>query len=531
MKKMKKFSLLVLSLLMTVSLTACGGGSTDSGEKVFRFGQTNPGDGYDIQKSTNSGVSSVIDNVVEPLIRWNDDNEMELVLLTDFPKVSEDGLTYSFELKEGVKFSDGSDLTSEDVKYTFNRMAKIQGSSSYMYDMIVGFKDVYDGKADDISGIEIVDDLHFNITLEYKFAPFIPNMAIDYASIYPSDACEAAGDAWGTGTNLVGTGPYVIVDNDEKTKVVMEPNQYYHEGTPNLDRLEIVYIDDLNTKLMEYEAGNIDMCDLDSSLLDQYKDSLKEEMYQVTPLGTYFLAIKVDDPALDDVRVREAISLAIDRQTLCDTVLNGAATPANEFLNPAIPGHDDSLAPYEYNVEKAKQLLAEAGKSDLEFTAHARPTAQTIMEAVQADLAKAGIKMNLQIVDSAEWTQKRPLGEYTMTTLGWFPLYADADNQMYTYYHSSNSYSGKGGKGVNYKNEKFDALMDEARRTVDDDAKRAELYKQADYILSREDYGTIPLYYGKLQYVAKPYVKNHKLGNLVYHLYNIDIDLDAKNAQ
>ena len=95
---------------------------------------------------------------------------------------------------------------------------------------------------------------------------------------------------------------------------------------------------------------------------------------------------------------------------------------------------------------------------------------------------------------------------------------------MYTYYYSENAV----GKGVFYNNPEFDKLMEEARQTVDNDEKRAELYKEADYILSREDYGTIPLYYGKLQFVAKPYVKNAKLGNLIYHLYDIDIDLDKK---
>ena len=98
------------------------------------------------------------------------------------------------------------------------------------------------------------------------------------------------------------------------------------------------------------------------------------------------------------------------------------------------------------------------------------------------------------------------------------------NNQMYTYYYSENAV----GKGVFYNNPEFDALMTEARQTVNDDAKREELYKQADYILSREDYATIPLYYPKLQFVAKPYVKNAKLGNLIYHLYNIDIDLSKK---
>ena len=303
------------------------------------------------------------------------------------------------------------------------------------------------------------------------------------------------------------------------------PNDNYHGGTPNLDRLEIVYIDDYNTKMMEYEAGNIDMCDLDKSLLDQYQNSdIKDEITQITPLGTYFLSIKVTDPALDDARVREAISLAINREELCETVLNGAAEPASSFLNPGVPGHDDSLEPYEYNIEKAKQLLAEAGASDLEFTAKVRSTDEKITTALQGYLAKAGITMNVEVLDSGVWSEARSKGNLQATMIGWFPLYADADNQMYTYYYSENAV----GKGVFYNNPEFDQLVTEARQTTDNDEKRVELYKKADYILSREDYGTIPLYYGKLQFVAKPYVKNAKLGNLIYHLYNIDIDLSKK---
>ena len=215
------------------------------------FGQSNPKVGLDMQTNTNSGASSVADNVLEGLYRWNDDNVEECVLATDFPEVSEDGLTYSFELKEGVKFSDGSDLTTEDVKYTFERMFKPEtgATSTYMYDMIVGAKDMLAGNATELAGIKVEDDLHFSITLEYKFAPFIANLGMDYASIYPHEACEKAGKDWGKGTNLIGTGPYVITENDEQTKVVFEPNKNYHGGTPNLDRLEVVYIDDNSTKI------------------------------------------------------------------------------------------------------------------------------------------------------------------------------------------------------------------------------------------------------------------------------------------
>ena len=528
MKGLKRFVSVFAIAAMTVSLVGCGGGNSESSdEKVFRFGQSNPKVGLDMQTNSNSGASSVADNVVESLMRWNDDNEEECVLITDFPTVSEDGLTYSFELKEDVKFSDGTDLTAEDVKYTFERMFTPETGSvnTYMYDMIEGASEMLAGTATELSGIKIQDDYHFTIKLAYKFAPFIANLGMDYASIYPSEACKKAGKQWGKGTDLIGTGPYVIVENDDATKVVMEPNKDYHGGKPNLDRLEIVYIDDISTKMMEYEQGNIDMCDLNNQLLDQYqKGDIADEITQITPLGTYFLSLKVSDPALDNAKVREAISLAINREELCKTVLNGAAEPASSFLNPGVPGHDESLKTYEYNVDKAKQVLAEAGLKNVEFTTKVRATEEKVATAIQAYLKEAGIKMNVEVIDSGIWTSSRSEGSLQSTVIGWFPLYADADNQMYTYYYSKNAV----GKGVFYNNPEFDALMSEARQTVNDEAKRVELYKKADYILSREDYATIPLYYPKLQFVAKPYVKNAKLGNLVYHLYNIDIDLSKK---
>ena len=419
-----KKSLSVLAVAaMAVSLAGCGGSSsssksTESGEKVFRFGQSNPKVGLDMQTNTNSGASSVADNVLEGLYCWNDDNKEECVLAKDMPEVSDDGLTYTITLKKGVKFSDGSDLTTEDVKYTFERMfTPATGcTNTYMYNMITGAQDMLDGKATELSGFETVDDYTFKLHIDYKFAPFVANLGMDYASIYPSDACAAAGENWGKGTNLIGTGPYVIKENDEQTKVVMVPNKKYHGKKPNLDRLEIVYIDDYSTKMMEYEQGNIDMCDLDTSLLDQYKDSdLKDEITQVTPLGTYFLSIKDNDPVLSNKAVREAISLAINRKELCSTVLNGAAEPASSFLNPGVPGHDDKLKTYEHNVKKAKQVLADAGISNPTFTCKVRQKEEKIATALQAYLKEAGITMNVETIDAGIWSSARAAGELQAT--------------------------------------------------------------------------------------------------------------------
>ena len=187
-----KKSLSVLAVAaMAVSLAGCGGSSsssksTESGEKVFRFGQSNPKVGLDMQTNTNSGASSVADNVLEGLYRWNDDNKEECVLAKDMPEVSDDGLTYTITLKKGVKFSDGSDLTTEDVKYTFERMfTPATGcTNTYMYNMITGAQDMLDGKATELSGFETVDDYTFKLHINYKFAPFVANLGMDLSLIH-----------------------------------------------------------------------------------------------------------------------------------------------------------------------------------------------------------------------------------------------------------------------------------------------------------------------------------------------------------
>ena len=324
--------------------------------------------------------------------------------------------------------------------------------------------------------------------------------------------------------DLIGTGPYKLESNDDLTKVVMVKNSEYHGEEPKLDRIEVIFIDDNNTKILEYEKGNIDACDLSADFLAQYQDSdLKDEINPYMGLGTYIVNLNLNSDKLKDVRVREAISLAINREEFVTSVLNGAGEPASSFLNPKVPGHDDSLDVYEYNVEKAKQLLKEAGAEGLTLSAKVRAGDQQRMVAIQGYLKEIGINMDVQVLDNGVWASEWQKGSLEVTMIGWFPLYADADNQMYTYFYSGNA----SGKSSFFNNAEFDNLMTQARSELDE-TKRAELYKQADKILSRDEYATIPVYYPKNQFLAKPWVKNMKVGNLIYHFNDIDIDLDAK---
>ena len=184
--------------------------------------------------------------------------------------------------------------------------------------------------------------------------------------------------------------------------------------------------------------------------------------------------------------------------------------------------------PYEHNLEKAKALLAEAGYADgCTSTATIRKQDEADTVQIQSDLAQVGINLNIDIVDAAVWSSERAAGNVQCLLQGWFPLYADADNNIYTFFHSDYSPA----KSCFYNNPEFDALMDAARLSTDD-AERQKLYEQADEILSRQDYGSIPLYYPYGVFAAQEYVTNFTVGNLSYHVaYDIDYDMDIYNAQ
>ena len=508
-------------------LAACGGaGGSDSGskKKVLRFAQSNAKQGLDMQKSTNSGSSSIADCIFESPLRWTEDNELVPCLLKEIPTFESDGVTLHCELKPNIKFHDGTTLTASDVKYSFERMFKPEtgGKSTYMYDLIKGAKEMLAGTATELEGLTVEDDTHFTFVLTNPMVTFVNNLGINYADIFPKDACEKAGKSWGTGTNCIGTGKYKVVSNDDTTEVVLARFDDYHDGKPALDEVHFQFVDDLNTKMMSFKNGDVDYCDLDASQLQQYKNdpAVKDLITQYPTLGVQFVNLNLSSEKLQDVRVRKALSLAINRDELIQSIVGGAGTVPSGWLAPQTPGHDPNAPAFEYDPEKAKALLAEAGVTNLELSAKVRANInQKQLVAVQDYWSKIGVKLTVETEDNGVWAQDWADGSLEITAVGWFPLYADADNHMYTYFYSENAK----GKSSFYNNPEFDALVSQAR-VEQDKQKRADLYRQADDILTRQDYATLPLYYPKNQFVAKDYVQNAKVGNLIYHMMDVDID-------
>lgn len=508
-----------------------GGSGSASGEgkkKILRYGQVNAKLGIDMQKSTSSQSSSVADCCFEAPLRWTEENELVPCLLTEVPTFEDDGVTLKCTLKGGIKFHDGTTLTANDVKYTFERMFKPEtgAKSTYMYDMIKGAKDMLAGTATELEGLTVEDDTHFTFVLESPMVTFINNLGISYAHIFPQKACEEAADKWGWGTNCVGTGKYKVVENDDTNEVKFEKFADYHDGEPNLDEVHIVYYDDENTRLLAFKNGDIDWTDVSATMLGQYSQDpdFKDAITLYETLGVHFVNLNLNNDALKDPKVREALCISIDRQALIDNTLAGAGIPAGCWLAPQTPGHDDA-ATFEYDVDKAKKLLADAGVSGLKLDCKVRAGMyEKYMTVIQDFWKKIGVELSVSVEDPGVWSSDWADGNLQTTALAWFPLYADADNHMYTYFYSENAAK----KSSFYKSDKFDKLVSEARVEQDKD-KRAELYKEADHILTHEDFATIPLYWPKNSFAAKSYVKNAKVGNLIYHMFDIDIDTSDPN--
>ena len=538
--KKRLFSLVLASAMVLGALTACGGSkketkaettatettaaadesSESAGDKILRVASEDPQVPLDMQLNTYSLIMKITDNTTESLLLTNPQGELEPTLLAEMPTLSEDKLTYSFTLKEGVTFHNGAPLTSNDVKYSLERMVKKLKMASLL-EKVEGYQDLFDGKADELSGIVVIDDTHFEIHMAEAYTPLLSALSTPYCAIYPAEACEAAGDNWGM-TELYGTGPFKLVSYQTGVGVELVKNENYHGGEVKLDGISYTFIDDPNTGVLEYQKGNIDVVYLDSALYPTYANGeLKDELYSFNPVGGYYLSFNVND--IPDVKVREAMTYAIDRTALCDSVLFGTASPNSNFLQTGLIGASDDMEQFEYNPEKAKELLAEAGYADgydLRITVNTKyPTGVKIATAIQAQMKEAGINVEVEQVDSAAWTDMKKSGGVTCGIGNWYVDYNDPDSMLYPVSDGRVDLNS-----IFWHNDEFKQLMIDGVQT-DDDAQRQEIYARADEILTHEEFAVAMLYNETLFYLKKPYVKDFEV-TFTYRTMFKDADIE-----
>lgn len=534
---LRKTIAVLLALTMLLALAACGKSTNGEADKPATSQENSAGNvaeekkilkygddlgvvtGLDIHLFTNSEVFEVSDQTHEPLIgSATGTYELYPLLITELPKVSEDGLTYSFELKQGIKFHDGSDLTSHDVKYTLERMftPEVGNVNTWIADMIAGSKEMLNGETKELAGFKLIDDYHFEISLYEPYAPFEAIMSTQQMVIFPEEA-ESYGKEWGLKA-YIGTGPMKVKEFEPKVKVILEKFDDYHGEATKLDEVHFLNMVQ-NTALLEFEKGNIDVVRVDENLVSQYKDDPKfaDKLYEEDLIGIIALTLNRNMPPLDNVKVREAVSLAIDRVSLTQNYLKGNATPAKSMLPPGVLGYDKNAPELEYNPEKAKALLAEAGYPDgIEITSMVVENSSLIgvFTVLQAQLKEVGITLNIQQIDRPSYVDIRKRGEIQMPILTWYADYVDPDNFLYTFLYGDNGTFFSS----NYKNEEFDKMAEEGRRLTDR-KEREQLYKDLDYKVVHEDFPHAPLYTPKAFYMVSDRVEGLEIQNFTFRFF------------
>lgn len=548
--KAKKLLSLLLALVMLFALAACNSGETTTDENQdpsgqtnegdtqtpdeggaeameLRFGQINPKAPLDRTVGTYIQTGQITEWVYEGMYRINPETgELEPCLAESY-EVSEDGLTYTFHLREGVKFHDGTDFTSADVKYSFERL--LTPSTNALigedYNMIVGAVEMMNGEATELAGLTCPDD--YTVVIETNEVLALTMMLISPTPIYPEEACSEAGADWGLQLNAIGTGPYKLVENTD-TQIVIEKFDGYWGGADavQVDRVVFMQYDDTATMQLAYQNGDIDSYIIDATQVADFQETIPDEVKSFPTYGHFFTIMNQTIEPFNDIKVREAFAYAIDLEAITGDLLNGTMEPASCLLAPTVMGHEGREV-IKYDPEKAKQMLADAGYPDgVSFEAYTTSlTGQggQMLVAMQAQAEPAGFTMEITQVDSATWTEMRNSGQVPFALGNWYLGTPEADSILHGFFHSSNNKYFS----VMYESEEYDALVEAARHELDTE-KRIELYKQADDMLVLEDFVTTPICYPTSFYLLKPYVQNFNMYNSVLPLWDCTVDMSAK---
>ncbi|MBY3165307.1 ABC transporter substrate-binding protein [Rhizobium laguerreae] len=322
--------------------------------------------------------------------------------------VSPDGLTYTFTLHKGVKFSNGREVVASDVKYSIERAVdpKTQGPGAGFFGAIKGFEDETGGKTTTLSGIETPDDSTVIFNLSRPDATFLHVLAINFASVVPKEAVEAA--AGDFGKKPVGSGTFILKDWTIGQQLVFERNKdYFVKGVPYIDSFKVEVGQEPLVALLRLQKGEVDIAGdgIPPAKFLEIKNSADGAQMIVDgeQLHTGYITLNTKVKPFDNVKVRQALNMAINKERIT-RILNGRATPANQPLPPLMPGYDKSFTGYAYDVAKAEALLAEAGYPDgfetVLYSTNTDPQPR-IAQAIQQDLAAVGVKAEVRALAQA----------------------------------------------------------------------------------------------------------------------------------
>ena len=525
----KKLIVFLLSTLAVSTVFLSLPAEADSHAKggTFIFGRGGDSVGLDPALEEDGESFKVCDNIYDTLVQYQDGStEIEPGLATKWES-SADGLTWTFHLRKGVTFHDGTPFNAEAVLFSLNRQHDKTHpfhdvSGSYVYWVATGLADIVDT-------ITAIDDWTVQIRLKTAYAPFIYTIAITPFSIVSPTAVQKWGDAYSN--NPIGTGPFKFVQWDRGDKIVLTANDTYWGGRPKLDRVIFRSIPDNAVRLIELQRGGLHAMEFPNpDDLQQIQDDETLELLSQPGMNIGYLAMNMDKPPLDNLKVRLAINHAIDKSAIIKHLYQGLGVPAKNPIPPTLWSYDDTIQDYAHNPELSKKLLAEAGyPNGFEMTLWALPVprpyipdGRALAEVLQSELRNVGIETKIVTYDWGTYLEKTKYGEHDMAMLGWFADLADPDNFFY-FLLSKSSAEKPAGNIAFYRSDAMQDVLERARATSDKE-KRISLYKQAQQIFHK-DVPWVPLAHATQILVINKKVKNLKLQPLNWKYFrNVSLE-------
>ena len=545
--KMKNIAAVAMAGCMAASLAACGGSASSAATDASSAASTEAAtseateatgtsaNGFTVQLGSNPetldpALNSAIDGantlitVFEPLLLIDENNEV-IPGQAESYTVSDDGLTWTFTMRDGLKWSDGSDLTAKDFEYSFKRLAAPDTAAPYA-ETVVGMIDGYadaTGNPDkqgnmttepDFDALNVVaseDGKTLTVTLSYPCAYFDKLAAFAAMSPVQQATVEANGDAWCTEPDTyICNGPYCISEWVPSERIVLAKNPNYVGGWDSSkivsDTITLLLLEDSSASYTAYNSGEAQL--IKDVPTDEIPSLTKAEdggdFYVDTILGTYYLSLNDQKEPFNDVNVRKALSLAIDRDYVANTIMQGTYTPAYNLVGPGIVDESGMFydnanggktyisEDYEANLEAAKQALADAGYPNgegfpvIEYSTNDAGYHTPVAEYLQQAWGELGITVNINKVEWASFTPMRRAGDYDASRNGWVMDYNDPSNMLELFTTGNGNNDGK------YSNPDFDAAM-EASKVADVAEHFAQLHKAEDILM--EDMGCIPVAY------------------------------------
>lgn len=473
--KRKLSKIISIIAISTLALTGCGGGSTPeasngAGKTELIVAQGADAKSLDPHATNDQPSSRVMKQIYETLVSQNEKMELQPGLAESWTQL--DDTTYEFKLKQGVKFHNGEEFKASDVKFTMLRALESPNVGH-----IVG--------AIDPNKIEVIDDYTIKIGTAEPFAPLLSHLAHTGSSILNEKAVTEAGENYGQ--QPVGTGPFKFVSWTNGDNIVFEGFEDYHEGAPKLTKITFRSIPENTNRTIELETGGVDLIyDVDPNDVTRVEENDNLVLQRIANLSTTYIGFNCKKAPFDNVKVRQAINLALDTDSIIKSVMKGVGAPAKGPLGPMVWASNQNLEPYAYDVEKAKALLAEAGYPDgFETTIWTNENQQRmdIAEIAQNQLSAIGVKAEVKVMEWGAYLDGTANGEHDMFILGWVSVTGDPDYGLYPLFHSSQF--GDAGNRTFYSNPEVDALLDKARNSTDSN-EREEAYMKVQQIV-RDD--------------------------------------------